>query len=585
MSQLQQADDAARLRRRWRRWAVFGLNLGVATALNTGCRAPDSSHSMVEGTSPQVIVPRQSTALAIKELGVQQTAATVANEAQSDKPDENQPARSKTDDAIVAPASFPTQPAVPTAAVDAGVDLGVSLQLAGVGNPTINLAREAIQEALARQTAARALLLPSVNIGGNLHIHHGWLQASPGLIRQVDSQSLYFGAGARTLAAESVAFPGVRLFSHLGDAVFEPLAARQRVAVRVSEQLAVQNQVLLDVATRYLELVEAVSRTESLRQSEVELAEVFRLTAAYARAGQGRSGDANRAAANADLFHRQTQRAEEQEAIASARLAELLNLDPATRLHPPSGEARPVRLVDEEAELSSLVLQALRNRPEVPAGLGAIAEARTRIRQEQTRPWLPTLSVGFSAGAMGGGSNLVPPDYGPFKGRTDFDVLAFWSFANIGLGNRALTRQASAVYGQAVAELDITGNRIREEVAEAKAQAQKAARQIDVASRELVVAQEGFSLEMARIKQGEGRPLEVLDSVRQFAEARLELIRSVTEFNTAQFRLFVALGCSPMAQAEPTVVPPTPSTLPKKLSLPALPAKLPDPPPPLAKTP
>lgn len=191
------------------------------------------------------------------------------------------------------PGSRPVTAALPAAsATEETLDLGVVLRLAGVENPTINLARERVQETLADQLAARSLLLPSVNIGGNYHHHSGNLQASPGFIRDVNSQSLYLGFGARTLAAESVAFPGVRLFAHLGDAVYEPLAARQRVSARRSDAWAVQNDILLRVATAYLELMGAEARLEVLRKGEADVAEVVRLTRVYAEKGQGRQGDA-----------------------------------------------------------------------------------------------------------------------------------------------------------------------------------------------------------------------------------------------------------------------------------------------------
>lgn len=538
----------------WRRWAVLGLNAGVAAALMPGCKTPEPIYpTFVETGVALTPIPGPLTKPTSQAKAATGRSSDLVRQVAAAEPADS-PGKSKPKSAIVPPAPVPAPPSVPPAATENFVDLGTSLRLAGVGNPTINLAREAVREATALQLAARVLLLPDINIGGNYHLHRGLLQASPGIIRQVDSQSLYLGAGSRTLAAESVAFPGVRLFSHLGDAVFEPLAAQQHVAVRASESQAVQNEILLDVATRYLELVGAEGRVEVLRQSELELAEVYRLTAQYAQAGQGRVGDANRAAANTDLFRRQTQQAEEDTAVASARLAELLSLDPSTRLHPPPGNVRPVRLVDEEAELQALLAQALRSRPEVYARSAAIAEAQTRVRQERTRPWLPTLSVGFSGGAFGGGGNLVSYNFSPLGGRTDFDVLAFWTFQNLGMGNRARTRTASAIQGQAVAALDTDINRIRDEVGEAKARAEQTARQIEIAHRELTIAEEGAQLELARIKQGVGLPLEVLDSFRQLAEARQELVRALIEFNIAQFRLFVALGLSPLAQAAPADV-------------------------------
>src|SRR5437016_3913886 len=60
-----------------------------------------------------------------------------------------------------APDSKHDQSGVPLAPLNR-IDLSVALRLAGVENPTINLAEERIREARAGQVAARALLIPSV---------------------------------------------------------------------------------------------------------------------------------------------------------------------------------------------------------------------------------------------------------------------------------------------------------------------------------------------------------------------------------------------------------------------------------------
>jgi outer membrane protein TolC len=438
------------------------------------------------------------------------------------------------------------------------IDLGVALRLAGVDNPTINLAREQVREALATQLAARSLLLPSVNVGGNYHNHQGALQASPGFIRTVNSQSLYLGFGARTLAAESVAFPGVRLFAHLGDAVYEPLAARQRVAARRSDAQAVHNDVLLRVAAAYLELVGAEARLAVLRQGEADVSEVTRLTRVYAEKGQGRQGDADRAASHADLVRREIHRAGEDVAVASAELGRLLSLDPSVRLRTPGGAVLPFRLVPETSEPEPLVAEALRTRPEVFARSAEVQEAQARVRQERVRPWVPLVSVGYSGGLFGGGSNLVDPSFGPLKGRSDFDAFAVWNVQNLGLGNVAQVRRTGAVVGQAVAAYDLAGNQVRREVVEALADARAAARQIETARTSLVIAEEGFGLEMRRVVQGGpgfGRPIEILDSFQQLLDARQELVRAVVGFDVAQFRLFVAVGSNPLAGASAAAVP------------------------------
>jgi len=460
------------------------------------------------------------------------------------------------------PAGVDPAPAVPAAPAVAGwngectIDLGAALRLGGVNNPTINLARERIREAAALELAARALLLPTANLGGNYHNHTGPLQASFGLIRYVNSSSLYYGAGARTLAAESVAFPGLRLFGHLGDAVLEPLIARQEVRVRTSDEQAVQNDILLRVSVAYLELAGAQARVALLRQSEADLAEIVRLTVAYARAGQGRAGDANRAAANADQIRRALRQAEEDEAVAAARLAGLLGLDPSARLRADGGATDPVRIIPEDQDLPVLIAEALRTRPEIAARTAAVFEARYRVREEQVRPLVPTLSAGVSAGEFGGGSTLAPPTFGRFGGRVDFDVLAFWTLQNAGVGNLARVKRSRAVVGEAVAELERVKARVGEEVAQAKAEAEAAARQVRVAGKAVEAAAEGFRLDRERIKQAEGLPLEVLDNFRLLNDARLDLLRAVVGYNIAQFRLYVAVGLTPVvpppaAPAEP----------------------------------
>ena len=435
------------------------------------------------------------------------------------------------------------------------IDLGLALRLAGVENPTVNLAREAIREARAEQQAARALLLPTVNVGGNFNLHRGNLQAANGSILDVDRQSLYLGGGAQAVGTGTLAFPGVRLFAHLGDAAYEPLAARQRVGARAGDARAVQNDVLLDVAAAYLDLIGAEERVRLLKQGEADLGEVVRLAAAHAKAGQGRQADADRAAAHFQLLAREAQVAEEERAVAAARLARLLNLDPAVRLRTPGGGVPTIRLIPADVPVESLLETALRNRPELFARSAEVGLARVRRRQEAVRPFLPVVSVGFSGGAFGGGSNRASSDFGPLDGRTDFDVAAVWTVDGFGFGNRARVRRAEAGIGQAAAALQRATAEVGRQVTEAHAQVQAAVEQFETATAAVSVAEEGFRLEAERIEQGQGRPIEVLDSFRQLLDARLEVLRAVVAFDTAQFRLFAAVGSTPEA---PPAGPPRP---------------------------
>jgi outer membrane protein TolC len=438
---------------------------------------------------------------------------------------------------VLASFQMPDAPAV--------MDLATALRLAGVDNPTIRLAQERIQEALAGQLGARSLLLPSINVGTNFRLHRGAYQDDPGFLIQPNSQGLFVGAGAGAIGTGAVAIPGVWLFSYLADSIYEPIVASQRVSENRADAQGVQNVVLLNVATGYLQVVAANGRLEILRRAEADVGEIARITAAFAKSGEGVDSDARRAAANLELVRRQIHEAEGDVQAASARLSGLLSQNPTSTIRTPGDIVESFRLVEEDADLEALIAAAIRSRPELAARAAEIDEAQTRLRQERARPWLPLVAVGYSAGLFGGGSNLVSTNFSSLQDRADFSVLAAWNIQNMGMGNRADVSRARAVVGQANAGYQSSLNQVRKEVAEAQAAAKTAARQVEVAKTAVSIAEEGFRLDADRIKLGQGRPIEALDSFRQLLSARLEILRAIIAFDVAQFRLWVALGSTP----------------------------------------
>jgi outer membrane protein TolC len=456
-------------------------------------------------------------------------------------------------------APVPAPPAIPAGGAYP-IDLATALRLAEAENPTIAEARTAILEALALQQVARSLLVPTLNAGTNYHDHTGNLQRSSGKIFRLQAeQSLYFGGGARTLAAESVAIPMFNIVSPLAEAVYEPLVARQRLAAARFATRATSNDVLLEVALLHLDLIGARLVWGAQRLSESQSAVIVRMTTDFAEAGRGRDADAHRAEVDWRLRRLDVQRAEEEWAVASARLAQRLNLDPAIQLLPwAAGPLAPITLVDLASDQESLIQSGLRLRPELGARGAAIGLAEARVQEERSRPLLPFLWLGFSSGAFGGGSEKVPNEFGHFTGRTDFDVRCYWTLANFGIGNMAQIRRRRAEAGQAVAEQSKMINQVRHEVSSALAEGRALRTQVDLAIRRLTTAEPGFEADLARSRGGLGRPIEVLDSLSLLAEARVKLIRSIVRFNQSQFRLFVALGSPPPGPSglEPAQRPP-----------------------------
>ena len=398
------------------------------------------------------------------------------------------------------PPRVAAQPEAPPATIlQAGenpIDLGSALRLAGVENPELLLARERVTEVIALRQLAAAQLLPNLNLGTNYDQHRGVLQQSNGNILPVHRDALYFGLGANAIAAGTVNIPGLNYFLNVGEAWYGWLASRQRVTTSRSLAEAVRNEILLRVCVAYLDLLRGEGRRAISAKNRTEAAEVVRLTEAYARAGQGRKADFDRAMVELKRRDAELTQAEAEILTASARLCQLLNLDPSTRLKPIEGWVVPTPLVPDPVPLPDLLAVALVERPESGARRSEIRASLYELSLAKVLPFSPNVILGFSSGGFGGGSDLVSspqgfvggdgtrvmaPRFGNFDGRTDLDVVVFWTFRNMGVGNLAMIRAAdSRVRQMRLKELE-TVNMVRSEVAQAHARVAARFLQIDAA--------------------------------------------------------------------------------------------------------
>ncbi len=458
-----------------------------------------------------------------------------------------------------------TPATIPQVSAPYAIDLPSALRLADDQNPEIGEARVAILAALAQKLAAYSILAPSLNAGATYHAHTGNLERSSGQILAVSSQSLYVGAGARTVAAETVNIPGVNIAAALTEAIYEPLAARQVVAGARFNATATAFSVLLEVSNLYLDLLGAQAELASWRASATEADEITKVVVDYYLTGQGRKADADRADADRRLFQARIIGAEEAAAVASARLSARLNLDAGVRLEIPNWQVEPLTLIDPSIAIEDLIRTAIARRPDLAARGALIGAAEARLQRELKRPLLPTLWIGYSGGMFGGGSNIVQPSMGHFNGREDFDARVYWTLLNGSLGNVARQRAQRAEVNQAVAERVRAINKARDEVTSARAEALVQRQKVDTARVELNSAEDGYREDRIHLRESLGRPIETLNSLKLLANARINLIKAIIRSNQAQFGLFVSLGSPPPlgpdAGATPSGPPPIPNPL------------------------
>lgn len=445
---------------------------------------------------------------------------------------------------------FPTIPVTP-------IDMPSALSLAGVQNPQLLLAQQRVPVAIAMRQLAAAQFLPTLNLGTSYDGHTGNLQQSSGNILDVKRNSLFIGAGAVAIAAGTVNIPGVVWNQNVTLAVHGLLQAQQVVAQREWASAAARLNMTMRVSLAYLDLLETEGRRSVLLQLGTDARELARMTANYAKTGQGIDADANRAATDFVDRRAAAVAANGETLRASARLAQLLNLDTSLRLHPADNWVVPHPLVPDGIPLQELLAIAVTQRPEVAEWQAALRVVWLQLDAQRKLPFSPTIFIGFSAGEFGGGSNLVSnpvgtngfaygtPRFGSFYSREDFDPMAYWTLKNLGFGNRALidaaAAQMSATDWQRLAVLE----QVRMEVANAYVRTKVRLAQVQTGEQAVAAAQDSWREDLNRIRAQQGLPIEAEESLRLLTSSRLRYLAAIIDYNRAQFELYAAIGQPP----------------------------------------
>jgi outer membrane protein TolC len=424
------------------------------------------------------------------------------------------------------------------------IDLPYALRLVNASNPTIAIARERIFAAYAVLARAQVLWIPNLWIGGNpqaptflptFYHHDGQVQNSHGQVFFTDKNSIFIGAGAT-------------LELSVADAHFGRLAARAGVAAVQAHAQAVTNDLQLDVALAYLDLLgaygELAINDEAIRRSQ-ELLTAAENTLA-AGIGPKTQADVEQARAEYRLRRQERPVLQGQAAVASARLAQLLLLDASVDLLPGDQTVVPIALVPTDGPLDDLIATALMQRPELAEDRALIAQALVRWRQARFGPLIPSLQAFYYGGNFVGG-NPTPNTAG---GREDFVAQVTWELKNAGLGNLYQARERRAEYNVSRLQLVQTQARVAAEVT-AAAKIVRAREQTLRDAQVAVRSAEELWRKLRDLAFGVGGrarefdPLQPLLAVRALREARLAYLDQVIEYNRNQFRLYWAMGQPP----------------------------------------
>lgn len=431
-----------------------------------------------------------------------------------------------------------------------------ALSMVGGEHPAVGFAQWRVQEAYARLDQAEALWLPSIQAGFSFHKHDGNYQSSNGSIVDVNRNSFQYGLGAGATGTGSSPRPGLVARFHLADALFQPEIAEKTAWAQGHAANGVVNEQLLKVALAYQELLRAEWDAQTVEDTRDRTAKLSKLTEDFADSGQGSQADADRLQTEFQLVEGRLVSAHERIQVASARLSETLSIDAGRRIVLEGlmviedfMEDVRLELVSSDLDKSTLIATGLANRPELKESQALVVAACEQQKRQEYAPFVPSLALGFSSGGFGGGQGNSLNDV---QGRYDWDALVTWEIRNLGFGERSARRETESRVQQANFETVRVMDQVAREVVEAHAQVVHRSQRISITEKAIQSAENSYEQNLNRIRNGEGIPLEVLQSVRALEEARRAYLNALVDYNAAQIHLQWALGWPVSAPGDDT---------------------------------
>ena len=448
--------------------------------------------------------------------------------------------------ALISPEAPIASTAIGSGIVGPGVypiDLANALGLGGADNLQVRLARTRLFQAQARHLQAKTLWLPSLRLGIGYNKHDGRLQETTGNVIEVERNSLFYGGGlglgGMPLNGGAGGPPRLMVNLSLADAYFKPLAACQEVAAHGAAERVASNDSLAEIAIGYHSLLEAHGRLANAEDARGMAEKMVGLVEDFEREGFSSKTEVSRARTALGRWQRDVADAERQTVTTSAKLARVLRLPAQVQLVPAEEFVLPIEVVEGALDVDSMVAEASLRRPEISRQQAFREAACFRVQEEKWRPWIPNVQAGASGGGFGGGPSTTFPSA---SDRSDVDLLAVWEWQNMGLGNVARQRIRRGELHERVLEIEALRDQIAAEVVAAVADVASYRQQMQIAQEAILSAEQSYQLNEQRIRESEGLPIELLQSISALAEARNAYTESVANYNRSQYRLLRALG-------------------------------------------
>ncbi len=464
------------------------------------------------------------------------------------------------------------------------INLAAALRLAD-GRPILISATAAtVWVAEAQLQKAKVLWLPTINFAADYIRHDGYGpdlnrgvnvpqgenalgQNAPGSLGKPLNQNVnffYTGGGLTYTPSEPNYFyqpepdrpqlpaPQMELVTNM---IFEPLQKRQILNASRWTVQAAKNDSLFLTARSYFEVHKyrgqyagAIDVVLKGRRLVREIADL--------RADLVSAVEVDRARSLLADLEQQAVSAREHWRVSSARLSQILRLDPRAVVEPIEHDHLQITLIDPSRSLNDLIPIALTNRPELAGHQAEIQAALIRIRQQKLQPFLPAVLMNgfqtpFELIEVGGYGVGDGGKLNNWSGRDDLSPQMLWIFEQMGFGYVADVKEKRGMASGAIVELFKVQDAVAADVTRSQADVQSTAARVVQAEREVESALINYNGNYEGLKQTKRfgnvleqafRPQEVVFALQLLKTAYDNYFATVAEYNTAQFELFHALG-------------------------------------------
>jgi outer membrane protein TolC len=407
------------------------------------------------------------------------------------------------------------------------ISLDTVLRLAEEQNPQIGLARARVAEATAASDLAQRWL-PDIYIGTGYYRHEGGIQLEDGtLIRSSTGAQL----------------SGLEIHGRLNpkEIAYQRISARRKELQQKGELSKLTNENLLEAATTYLDLLTIRTGEAIARDMLKDLEELAGQAEKRAEAEPAARVEIARVRAEIAGRQQNIRKLKAQGQAAGAKLIYLLGLDACSMLVPVDEEIIPIDLVDATPPVCELIDQALASGPGIDELQGLVNLVEDAIQKAKgPGRFLPSVELRMAEGAFGAGPGSVL-DY---ENRWDMALVFRWNLTDLATRHDR-QRVADAQRQQAhLAYQDLRG-KLTAGVQESREAVLSGVEEIQLGKEQIKHARNARMLAKERVEKNiPGSSVsEVLLSLQSLAMAQLGHLNAVREYDKAQLRLMLLIGC------------------------------------------